>query len=141
MCEEPRSLPRSRAAWRESDERTLRRVLIAALLVSVWWYVQSGGTRYWVTSTQIAAVPYQPRIDVNRADWPELCLLPGVGETRARAIVAHRQRHGPFRRLDDLRAVPGVGPKTITSLRNLVWTGNQPRSVTPSDITPLGSLE
>lgn len=141
MCEEAERLSRSRAAWRESDERTLRWVSIAALILSICLYVRSGGSRHWVTSTQIAVVPYQPRIDVNRADWPELCLLPGVGETRAREIVAHRRRYGPFRRLDDLQDVPGVGPKTIESLRDLVWTGDQPGGVTPNDITPLGSLE
>ena len=38
-----------------------------------------------------------PRIAVNSCDWPELCLLPGINETRARRIVADRQTHGPFR--------------------------------------------
>lgn len=52
-------------------------------------------------------------VDINQADWPELTVLPGVGETLARRIVEHRQSHGPFRDLDGLRDVYGIGPRTF----------------------------
>jgi competence protein ComEA len=57
------------------------------------------------------------RVDVNRATIPELMALPGMGRTRAAAVVLHRVRHGPFRRLDDLTAVDGIGPITLERLR------------------------
>src|SRR5262245_24003898 len=50
------------------------------------------------------------RVDVNRADRAELLQLPNCGETLARRILEHRQEHGPFRSLDDLRKVHGIGP-------------------------------
>ncbi|MCU0963131.1 MAG: helix-hairpin-helix domain-containing protein [Pirellulaceae bacterium] len=53
------------------------------------------------------------QIDVNHAPWPELTLLPGIGETLARRIVAHRVQHGPFRSVEQLEDVPGIGPKTM----------------------------
>ena len=59
-------------------------------------------------------------IDVNRAALPELQALPGVGRVRAEAIILHRVRHGPFRRIEDLDAVDGLGPLTVESLRPFV---------------------
>jgi competence protein ComEA len=66
---------------------------------------------------------YQPgqavtlRIDLNRADRTELRQLPGVGEATATRILDHRQAHGPFRRVDELASVPGIGPATVEKLR------------------------
>lgn len=57
------------------------------------------------------------RVDINRAAWPELTLLPGVGETLARRIVANREQAGPFLDHADLRRVPGIGPKTLEAIR------------------------
>ena len=47
-------------------------------------------------------------IEVNSAPWYEWVLLDGIGEVRARQIVAHRKRHGPYRAIDDLLEVPGL---------------------------------
>ena len=47
-------------------------------------------------------------IEVNSAPWYEWVLLDGIGEVRARQIVAHRKRHGSFRAIDDLLEVPGL---------------------------------
>lgn len=55
-------------------------------------------------------------VSVNQADWPELMLLPGIGETMARRIVDWRERQGPFRAVADLEQVPGIGPRTAQRL-------------------------
>jgi competence protein ComEA len=60
------------------------------------------------------------RVDLNRADATTLQTLPGVGPTRAAAIVAHRERHGPFSTPGDLRAVSGIGEATFQALADLV---------------------
>lgn len=54
-------------------------------------------------------------VDVNLATLEELVRLPGIGETRARAILETRARR-PFRRLQDLLRVPGIGRKTLERL-------------------------
>ena len=41
------------------------------------------------------------RVDLNTADVDALCTLPGVGESRAWAIVAYRQQYGPFAQVAD----------------------------------------
>ena len=58
-------------------------------------------------------------IDLNRASVEGLQALPGVGPQMARRIVAYRTQHGPFRRLEDLAAVRGIGPRTVERLRPL----------------------
>ncbi|MBI3271360.1 MAG: helix-hairpin-helix domain-containing protein [Planctomycetes bacterium] len=47
-------------------------------------------------------------LDLNRATWQELELLPDFGPTLAHAVIEHRIRHGSFARVEDLRAVPGM---------------------------------
>lgn len=61
-------------------------------------------------------------IDVNEASAAELEDLPGVGPATATAIVAERDRNGPFLSVDDLDRVPGIGPGKIEALRELVTT-------------------
>lgn len=62
-------------------------------------------------------------IDVNRATATELEALPGVGPTTAEAIVAHREANGPFRRIDDLLEVRGIGPSKLEGMRDQVVLG------------------
>lgn len=60
------------------------------------------------------------RIDLNRASIAELTTLDGVGPTRAAAIVLHRVRHGPLRRLEDLLRIDGIGPDTLSGVAAFV---------------------
>ncbi len=60
------------------------------------------------------------RVDVNRATEAELDALPGIGPALARRIVEYRRTHGPFRRVEDLLEVPGIGPAKLQALRPLI---------------------
>jgi competence protein ComEA len=64
--------------------------------------------------------PVQFVIDINRASWPEFAQLPGVGETLARRIVAHRQKWGEFTSVEQLGEIPGIGNKTLARMRTVV---------------------
>ena len=59
-------------------------------------------------------------IDVNTATVDQLEALPGIGPTLAAAIVQERERNGPFRSVDDLNRVPGIGDGRLAQLRDLV---------------------
>ncbi len=61
-------------------------------------------------------------LDVNRATADELETLPGVGPATATAIVAERERNGPFASVADLERVPGIGPAKMLALSELVTT-------------------
>jgi competence protein ComEA len=56
------------------------------------------------------------RVVLNLAGEDDLRKLPGVGATRARAILALRQRLGRFRRVSDLLKVKGIGRKSLARL-------------------------
>lgn len=64
-----------------------------------------------------AARPPEMRIDVNSATRVELMIIPGIGDALASAILDHRAAHGPFRTIEDLDAVRGIGPRTIEDVR------------------------
>lgn len=64
-----------------------------------------------------------PRLDLNRATETELEALPGIGPYVARQIVRSRRREGPFRAVDELIEVPGVGPVRLEGVRDLVRVG------------------
>jgi len=59
-------------------------------------------------------------VNINTASVSELETLPGIGATRARAIVDFRTTHGNFATIDDLDNVPGIGPATINLVRPYV---------------------
>ena len=59
-------------------------------------------------------------IDLNRASATDLQKLPGIGPAIARRLVSHRAEHGPFRRIEDLTAVRGIGPKSLERIRSRV---------------------
>lgn len=59
-------------------------------------------------------------VDVNTAPASELETLPGIGPSKAAAIVAYRTEHGAFSSADELQNVPGIGAKTVAGLRDEV---------------------
>ncbi len=65
-------------------------------------------------------------IDLNTAQDNELQTLPGIGPSLAGAILAYREDNGPFSSVDDVDKVPGIGPKTLDSIRPLVTVSGRP---------------
>jgi len=64
-----------------------------------------------------SAVAPGATLDINTASEQELDALPGVGPSTAKAIVQYRDQHGPFRSIDDLGNVKGIGPAKLEQLR------------------------
>ncbi|MDD5127564.1 MAG: ComEA family DNA-binding protein [Dehalococcoidales bacterium] len=60
------------------------------------------------------------KIDLNRAEAWLLQALPGIGETRAQAIIAYRAKHGGFRNTADLLNVEGIGTATYDNIKHLI---------------------
>lgn len=62
-------------------------------------------------------------IDLNRATARELIELPGVGEVIAKRIVDFREEHGPFKRVEGLMKVKGIGEKSLKKIRPYIRIG------------------
>ena len=63
-----------------------------------------------------ASAPAPPRVSINTASREELERLPGVGPSLAARIVEHRERFGPFRRVEHLLMVRGISERRFRQL-------------------------
>jgi competence protein ComEA len=70
-------------------------------------------------------------VDVNSAAQTELETLPGIGPSKANAIIEYRSSHGPFQNLNDLDQVPGIGPATLANIGPLVSFSGKVAAATP----------
>ncbi len=90
---------------------------IAIVGVSTWWLANGGHRGALIEIENAPPLDYQFMVDLNRAEWPELAQLPGIGQTLAERIVNHRAAEGNFRSIDDLHNVNGIGPRKLEAMR------------------------
>jgi competence protein ComEA len=62
-------------------------------------------------------------VNINTADATQLATLNGVGEAKAKAIIAYREANGPFRSVEQLAQVKGIGLKTVEKNREMLSVG------------------
>ena len=60
------------------------------------------------------------KINLNRAEAWLLEALPGIGETKAKAIIAYRDQNGPFQNINQLSKVEGIGAATYEQIKHLI---------------------
>jgi competence protein ComEA len=63
-------------------------------------------------------------ININTADATLLDTLPGIGPTKATAIIDYRTANGPFLRIEDIQNVSGIGPSTYADIAPLITVGD-----------------
>ena len=74
---------------------------ISKLLVGIWLIA-------------LASIAGAGPVNVNTADAETISAeLKGIGLTKARAIVEYREKYGPFKTIEDLTLVSGIGDRTI----------------------------
>ncbi len=120
MPESPALPPPGKPHWllRRADQAAVAVLVAAGLVATAGWWACHGGMRGRLVELDRA----QPQnadfqVDINTAQPPELMQLPGVGRALAERIIQSRRQHGPFLDPEDLRRVPGIGPKTLAALR------------------------
>lgn len=59
-------------------------------------------------------------VNLNSATAGELETLPGVGPAKAEAIIEYRETNGPFKSIEDLKSISGIGDKTYEKLKDLI---------------------
>jgi len=79
-----------------------------------------------VSAAAVEPVP-DGKVNLNTASSAELATLPGIGPSKAQAILEHRAKE-PFSSPDDLRKVKGIGDKLYDSIRDRITVGDAPAS-------------
>lgn len=64
------------------------------------------------------------KIDINRAEAWLLEALPGIGESKAQAIIAYRQQNGGFKHITEITLVDGIGPAIYEDIKELITVGD-----------------
>ena len=64
-------------------------------------------------------------VNVNTATAAQFEALPGIGPSMAQRIVTYREKNGPFKKLEDLMNVQGIGEKSFLKLRPFLSVGAQ----------------
>ena len=98
---------------RETTLRILGAFLILTLL---------GGS---LAPSGASAADGTARIDINAAGVEALSSLPGIGESYAGRINSYREKNGPFRKIEDLLNVRGIGDATFEKIRDRITVGKR----------------
>ena len=84
-------------------------LLFSSFLLTVQHHAQAA--REAINPQQVIPVL---TVNINQATAEEIAeVLVGVGSSKASSIVSYREENGPFKSLDELQEVKGIGPKTI----------------------------
>ncbi|MDE4083751.1 helix-hairpin-helix domain-containing protein [Planococcus maritimus] len=103
----------------EADSRSINLAVIVLDESSV--YVPKQGEENLAPTAAAPVGSAEPGlINVNSATEDELTELPGIGPAKAAAIVAHRTDNGPFKSIEQLMDVTGIGEKSFEQLKELV---------------------
>jgi len=104
---------------RRADQGCAGVLLAISLLAMLSFWIQQNSDRGGIIEIGDPELqpPLQFQVDINKASWPELILLPNIGEQRAKDIVASREQDGSFLDINDLQRIRGIGPKTVEGLR------------------------
>lgn len=59
-------------------------------------------------------------VNINTADADALCTLPGIGEAKAKSIIAYREKNGPFKSTEELTKVSGIKEGVFDKVSDLI---------------------
>lgn len=104
--------------------------VIAALFIGVCVYYSSNayskisgkikisGTAAQSQISKDASQYKNGKVNINTAGVKVLCTLEEIGETKALAIMTHREVNGPFKKIEDIKNVKGIGESTFKKIKN-----------------------
>ncbi len=83
-------------------------------------YIPAIGEAYKEAASEEQASRTDGRISINHADKNELMTLPGIGESKADAILEYRQSHGAFSSIDELMNIPGIKEGIFNNIQDYI---------------------
>ncbi len=94
-------------------------IVIMRLLVSLLFLVA-------LTGGVVAAAE---KVNINTASVEEFVTLKGIGPAKAKTIVEYRKENGPFKTIEQLAEVRGIGPKTLANIKDNLTLGASPSAL------------
>ncbi|WP_233434878.1 helix-hairpin-helix domain-containing protein [Mesobacillus jeotgali] len=73
-----------------------------------------------VPPVQVGETEGNGTVNLNSAGSSELQTLPGIGPAKADAIIEYREMNGPYKSIEDLKEISGIGDKTFEKLKDLI---------------------
>ncbi len=100
---------------------TLAVILMAAIAAPVA-HAQMGAkpAKVSVRAQRPQKATLTTKVNINSGSVDQLATLPGIGPSAAKKIVEFRSKGGPFKRLEDLMAVKGIGEKKYLKLKDRI---------------------
>ena len=104
--------------------RMVLSLMAAACLLAVHTPTVSAAQSKTASRTTTAKPAAGKVVNINTASASELDGLPGIGAKTAALIVEYRQKNGPFKKIEELMNVRGVGEKNFLKLKDHISVGN-----------------
>ncbi len=86
--------------------------------------LQDGEKVYIPTSEEVAAWESKQEkdgfVNINTADAEALSTLPGIGDAKARSIIAYREENGDFQNIEELMKVPGIKESLFRTIEDRI---------------------
>ena len=113
----------------ETQQRILHLIVWRAVLVALMLIPLCLAQPCSLAAGQETAPAKQPvqagaKVNINTASAEELETLPGVGPAMAQRILEYRKANGPFKRVEELLNVKGIGEKSFQRMRDKVTVGS-----------------
>lgn len=101
--------------------RTLLLLVVAAGIISTApAYANAQAPQKAAARSTASRTALTGPININTASAAELEVLPGVGAKTAERIVEYRQKNGPFKKIEELMNVRGIGEKAFLKLKSSI---------------------
>ena len=106
-------------------------VLFLAALAALYVHMSetAEGTDYTITTARRPEEPVTPEpaplVDVNTASLEELDTLHGIGPALAQRIIDYREANGPFRTIEQIMEVSGIGEAKFAELKDRITVDNE----------------
>ena len=99
------------------------RMLVAAVALAAFIAAPSVSAQSKASGQTSAKPPVTGTININTASATDLQRLAGIGAKTAGRVIEYRQKNGPFKKVEELMNVRGVGEKNFLKLKNQISVG------------------
>lgn len=101
------------------------RKLVSGLIIIISVFALSMTSTFAETSSKtdagkVATAQVASKININKATVEQLMEIKGIGESYAKRIVEYREKNGPFKNIEDITKVQGIGTKTFEKIKDLI---------------------